>query len=112
MGVDDKFLKLQVFTEQFGILHELQVKQLQMWIRIAAGDFFDDYEIGWEGEEKLVRYTLMGVRFEDAPPNLDRRLSFLHQSIQWLLGTDYALEVVRDDGTVIYDRAKPQEFTE
>lgn len=105
LNPDQQFALLQIATEEYGVLHEAQVHQLNVWFMGAVGnDFFKDYKIGWSHETKEVEYRLIKPNMHKAPNNLSKRMEVLHESIKWLLGEQYRLRVVENSNNrVIYD---------
>lgn len=93
-NAETEMLRLRNFTERTGVLTEAQVHQLRLWLLASSGkDFFKDYEIGWDFENKVVEYKLLDADLRKAPKNCEKRFKVLDESVKWLLGPEYIVRI-------------------
>lgn len=98
----DKAEQLALLKEMLasrGILHEAQVLQLKIWPLIAM-EHATSSETRFYFDEKLVVFVVKVPKKAKEPKDMKVRLEKLTESVKWLLGDEYNVEVCQGRKTI------------
>ena len=101
VGPDPKLEKLyfmRELTRKTGILHEIQVMNLNNWPLVFT--HAQEVVTQFSYENKLVAYEIVKVKGR-VPANLRQRLEHLEKCVKMLLGDEYSITVF-EKGEMLY----------
>ena len=92
----EQLLALRALTRATGVLHEAQILQMKLWPFVLFPKHKVKYELSIDQDAKRVIYSMLLPETPKPPKDSQKALKGLEEVLQWLLGTEWLLEVQVD----------------
>ena len=101
--VTEQLVLLRQQASRFGMVHDMKIIDLKIWARILISHSTkSEAQIDTEKLEVEIRVTTKGK----APKDHAKKVKFLAEGVQWLLGANWEVRIVENNGKPrIFQRA-------
>lgn len=102
----EQLLAARWITQTVGAIHQAQVDQMIVWSYLCIPQAeYGELELSFDSTDKVIQVEVKAKR-KNPPKGSKMRLQLLANNLQFLLGEDWDLVVVRD-GKAIFGERRP-----